>query len=65
MMAASDPVPLLTVKSDAELLIETCEHARILTMNRSDKRNALNNTLTAALIEGLRAPSWTRACAAS
>ncbi len=38
----------------SELLIETCEHARILTMNRSDKRNALNNTLTAALIEGLR-----------
>jgi enoyl-CoA hydratase/carnithine racemase len=39
----------------AELLIEDRGAVRTLTMNRPDKRNALNNTLTEALLEGLRA----------
>ncbi len=39
----------------AELLIEDRGAVRTLTMNRPDKRNALNNALTAALLEGLRA----------
>jgi enoyl-CoA hydratase/carnithine racemase len=38
-----------------ELLIEDRGAVRILTMNRPDKRNALNNALTEALLEGLRA----------
>ena len=38
-----------------ELLIENRGGVRILTMNRPDKRNALNYALTAALIDALRA----------
>jgi enoyl-CoA hydratase/carnithine racemase len=38
-----------------ELLTEDRGAVRILTMNRPDKRNALNNALTEALLEGLRA----------
>jgi enoyl-CoA hydratase/carnithine racemase len=38
-----------------ELLIENRGGVRILTMNRPDKRNALNFALTAALIDALRA----------
>ena len=38
-----------------ELLTEDRGAVRILTMNRPEKRNALNNALTAALLEGLRA----------
>jgi enoyl-CoA hydratase/carnithine racemase len=38
-----------------ELLIEDRGAVRLLTMNRPDKRNALNNALTEALLEGLRA----------
>ena len=39
----------------AELLIEDRGPVRVLTMNRPEKRNALNNALTEALLEGLRA----------
>ena len=39
----------------AELLIEDRGAVRTLTMNRPEKRNALNNALTEALLEGLRA----------
>ncbi|HTO49309.1 MAG TPA: enoyl-CoA hydratase/isomerase family protein [Burkholderiales bacterium] len=39
----------------AELLIEDRGAVRTLTMNRPEKRNALNNALTGALLEGLRA----------
>ena len=38
----------------AELLIEDRGAVRTLTMNRPEKRNALNNALTEALLEGLR-----------
>jgi len=38
-----------------ELLIEDRGRVRILTMNRPEKRNALDNALTEALLEGLRA----------
>jgi enoyl-CoA hydratase/carnithine racemase len=38
-----------------ELLIETRGAVRVLTMNRPEKRNALNNSLTEALLEALRA----------
>ena len=38
-----------------ELLIEDHGAVRVLTMNRPEKRNALNNALTEALLEGLRA----------
>lgn len=37
------------------LLVETRDGVRILTMNRPDKRNALNSALTQALLEALRA----------
>ena len=37
-----------------DLLIENRGGVRILTMNRPDKRNALNNALTQALIDALR-----------
>ncbi|MGH8676214.1 MAG: enoyl-CoA hydratase/isomerase family protein [Burkholderiales bacterium] len=37
-----------------ELLIENRGAVRILTMNRPEKRNALNTALTRALLEGLR-----------
>ena len=37
------------------LLIENRDAVRILTMNRPDKRNALNTELTRALLEALRA----------
>ena len=37
------------------LLIEDRGAVRTLTMNRPEKRNALNNALTEALLEGLRA----------
>ena len=39
----------------SELLIEDHGPVRVLTMNRPDKRNALNFALTEALLEGLRA----------
>lgn len=39
----------------ADLLIEDRGAVRTLTMNRPEKRNALNNALTEALLEGLRA----------
>ena len=39
----------------SELLVENRGPVRILTMNRPDKRNALNYTLTQALLDGLRA----------
>jgi enoyl-CoA hydratase/carnithine racemase len=39
----------------SELLVEDRGAVRILTMNRPDKRNALNTALTRALLEGLRA----------
>jgi enoyl-CoA hydratase/carnithine racemase len=39
----------------SELLVEDRGPVRILTMNRPDKRNALNTALTRALLEGLRA----------
>jgi enoyl-CoA hydratase/carnithine racemase len=38
-----------------ELLVENRGAVRVLTMNRPDKRNALNMVLTEALIEALRA----------
>jgi enoyl-CoA hydratase len=38
-----------------ELLIEDRGAVRTLTMNRPEKRNAFNNALTEALLEGLRA----------
>ncbi len=38
----------------SELLIEDRGAVRILTMNRPDKRNALNQALTEALLDGLR-----------
>jgi len=38
-----------------ELLVEDRGAVRILTMNRPEKRNALNTALTRALLEGLRA----------
>jgi len=43
------------VNAMPELLIEDRGNVRVLTMNRPEKRNALNNALTAALLEGLRA----------
>jgi enoyl-CoA hydratase/carnithine racemase len=39
----------------SELLVEDRGPVRILTMNRPDKRNALNYALTQALLDGLRA----------
>ncbi|HEY6995134.1 MAG TPA: enoyl-CoA hydratase/isomerase family protein, partial [Xanthobacteraceae bacterium] len=39
----------------SELLIENRGAVRIFTMNRPDKRNALNQALTQALLDGLRA----------
>jgi enoyl-CoA hydratase/carnithine racemase len=39
----------------SDLLIENRGGVRILTMNRPDKRNALNMALSEALLEGLRA----------
>ena len=39
----------------SELLVENRGPVRILTMNRPDKRNALNYAVTQALLEGLRA----------
>ena len=39
----------------SELLIENRGGVRVLTMNRPEKRNALNHALTEALLEGLRA----------
>lgn len=42
------------VKSET-LLIENHGAVRVLTMNRPDKRNALNTTLTQALLDALRA----------
>jgi enoyl-CoA hydratase/carnithine racemase len=41
--------------STESLLIEDRASVRVLTMNRPDKRNALNNTLTQALVDALRA----------
>ena len=38
----------------SELLIEDRGAVRVLTMNRPDKRNALNQALTEALLDGLR-----------
>ena len=38
-----------------ELLIDDRGPVQVLTMNRPEKRNALNNALTAALLEALRA----------
>ncbi|MEO8143158.1 MAG: enoyl-CoA hydratase-related protein, partial [Betaproteobacteria bacterium] len=38
-----------------ELLAEDRGAVRILTMNRPEKRNALNTALTRALLDGLRA----------
>jgi enoyl-CoA hydratase len=38
-----------------ELLVEDRGAVRVLTMNRPEKRNALNTLLTRALLEGLRA----------
>jgi len=46
------------VKSDSQsgfLLVEDRGAVRILTMNRPEKRNALNTALTQALLDGLRA----------
>ena len=37
------------------LLVEDCNAVRILTMNRPEKRNALNSELTEALLEAIRA----------
>ena len=39
----------------SELLIENHAGVRILSMNRPEKRNALNHALTQALLDGLRA----------
>jgi enoyl-CoA hydratase len=39
----------------SELLIEDRGAVRVLTMNRPDKRNALNQALTQALLDGLQA----------
>jgi enoyl-CoA hydratase len=39
----------------SDLLTENRGGVRILTLNRSDKRNALNQALTQALLDGLRA----------
>jgi enoyl-CoA hydratase/carnithine racemase len=39
----------------SELLVENHGPVRVLTMNRPEKRNALNFALTEALLEGLRA----------
>ena len=39
----------------SELLVEDRGAVRILTMNRPEKRNALNTVLTRALLDGLRA----------
>jgi enoyl-CoA hydratase len=38
-----------------ELLIEDCGAVRVLTMNRPEKRNALNHALTQALVDALTA----------
>jgi enoyl-CoA hydratase/carnithine racemase len=40
--------------SGTELIIEDRGAVQILTMNRPEKRNALNNALTEALLQGLR-----------
>ncbi len=47
----------------AGLLIEDRGAVRILTMNRPQKRNALNTALTQALLEGLRAADAAQAVA--
>ena len=44
-----------------ELLIENRGAVRILTMNRPEKHNALNNALTQGLFDALRAPVSTTA----
>ena len=43
------------MKPIPELLIDDRGPVQVLTMNRPEKRNALNNALTAALLEALRA----------
>ena len=47
------------------LLIENRGAVRILTMNRPDKRNALNHALTQALLDALRAADADEASAPS
>ena len=46
------------------LLLETRGRVRLLTLNRPDKRNALNNALVGAMIEALRAADADPAVAA-
>ena len=46
----------MNARSDADLvLVEDRGAVRVLTLNRPEKRNALNTALTRALLEGLRA----------
>ena len=46
----------------SELLIQDDDAVRVLTMNRPEKRNALNLTLSEALFEALRKPTTPTAC---